>query len=88
MFQDTLIFRDLQIILLLCEDKGYQEEKRLESCPQIPQPSESNLQCVSYYKPEPKYANYIPTFAFSAKSPKGLRPLKWDLGAWSQNGSS
>jgi len=38
MFQDTLTFRDLQVILL-CE-KGYPEGKRLESCPRIPQPSE------------------------------------------------
>lgn len=81
------MFRDLQVILLFCEEKGYQEEKRLESCFHIPQLSESTLEHVSYYKLEPKCANYIRACALSAKSPKGLRALKWDLGAWTQNGS-
>lgn len=54
MSQDTLIFRDLQVILLLCEEMSYQEEKRLESCPHIPHPSESNSLNVSYYQPKSK----------------------------------
>lgn len=62
-----------------------QRKKRLNSCPHIPQPSESNLLPVSHYKPEPKHANYIPACACSAKSPKGLRDLRWDLGAWMQS---
>lgn len=87
MFQDTLMFKDLQVIFLLCEEKGYQEEKRLKSCPHIPQPSESIPQGVSYYKPEAKCANCIPACALSAKSPKGLGDLKWDFRAWTQKGS-
>lgn len=54
MSQDTLIVRDLQVILLLCEENSYQEEERLESCPHIPQPFDSNPWYVFYYKPKSK----------------------------------
>lgn len=61
MSQDTQTFRDLQVIFLLCE-KSDQEEKRLESCPHIPQPSESNSWYVSYYKPISKCPRKLKLF--------------------------
>lgn len=72
MFQDILMFRDLTIIFLLCEELGYPEEKRLKSCPHISQPSESNLLPASYYKPEPKCANYVPD-CISSQIPQRIK---------------
>lgn len=79
--QYTLIFRDLQVISLLCE-KNYRKERSLESCPHIPQPNACFI-----LQTWTQVCQLYPACALSAKPPKGLRVLKWDFRAWTQNSS-